>query len=122
MSSAKFTISRDEELQIIRQTIEGIIDEEDSKRILEMTVALANGLKDPNNVRVLTVSNDFGKATSRARKQLMKNLNESKLHKMAVMGKNPFMKTLITFIVMATGLKKVKLFTGEKEALDWLAL
>jgi hypothetical protein len=120
MSSAKISMHLDEGLQIIRQNIEGVIDEEDAKSISTMTKNLSAGLKDPRKVRVLAVSNDLGKGTTKARKRLIENLDEADLYKIAVMGKNPYMKTLFTFILKVTGTKKVKMFTGEQEAVLWL--
>jgi hypothetical protein len=120
MSSAKISTHLDEGLQIIRQNIEGVIDEEDADNLSNMIKALSADLKDPRRVSVLVVSNDFGKGTTKARKRLLENLDEADLYKIAVMGKNPYMKTLFTFILKVTGTKKVKMFTIEQEAVHWL--
>jgi hypothetical protein len=120
MSSAKISTHLDEGLQIIRQNIEGVIDEEDANNLSNMIKTLSAGLKDPRKVRVLVMSNDFGKGTTKARKRLIENLDVADLYKIAVMGKNPYMKTLFTFILKVTGTKKVKMFTGEQEAVLWL--
>jgi hypothetical protein len=120
MSSAKISIHLDENLQIIRQDIDGVIDEEDAENISTMTKTLSAGLKDPQKIRIFSVSNGFGKATAKARKRLLKNLQQPDLYKIAVMGTNPYMKTVFAFILIATGTKKVKVFTIEHEALRWL--
>jgi hypothetical protein len=120
MSSAKISTYLDEGLQIIRQNIEGVIDEEDADNLSNMIKTLSAGLKDAHKVRVLVVSDGLGKGTTKARKRLLENLDEVDLYKIAVMGKNPYMKTLFTFILMVTGTKKVKIFIGEQEAVRWL--
>jgi hypothetical protein len=120
MSSAEISVRLDEHLQIIRQDVNGIIDEEDADTISTMTKTLSAGLKDPQKIRILSVSNGFGKATSKARKRLLDNLKQSDLYKIATMGTNPYMKAVFSFILMASGTKKVKVFTSEQDAIRWL--
>jgi hypothetical protein len=120
MSSAKFSMHVDKDLQIIRQNIEGIVDEEDANSISIMTETLAKELKEPRKVRILAVSNDFGKGTTKARKRLLENLDQADLYKIAVMGKNPYMKTLFSFFLKVTGSKKVMVFISEQDAVRWL--
>jgi hypothetical protein len=120
MSSAKFSMRLDEKNQVIRQFVEGVIDDEDSESIKTMTERLSAGLKDPHKIRVLTVSNDIGKASSKARRSLLKNMEDPDLYKIAVMGNNPYMKILFSFILKATRIKKARVFTDEHEAVRWL--
>lgn len=120
MSSAKISTHLDEETQIIYQYIEGVIDEEDSTKLYDLTEALRARLKDQNKIRILTVSNKIGKSTSKARKTLLDNLQKPELYKMAVLGRNPYMRVLFTFILRVTGVKKAKMFNDEQDAVRWL--
>jgi len=70
MSSAKISMRLDEKTQIIYQNVEGIIDDEDSVSLFEMTEKLADKLTDRHKIRILTVSNQVGKSSSKTRKAL----------------------------------------------------
>jgi hypothetical protein len=120
MSSAKISMRLDETTQIIYQNVEGVVDDEDSDTLFAMTQELAARLKDRHKIRILTVSNQTGKTSSKARKALLKNMQDPDLYKIAVMGRNPYMKAIFTFILKVTGLKKTKMFTVEQEAVTWL--
>jgi hypothetical protein len=120
MSSAEISMHLDEKTQIIYQHVEGIIDDEDSDRLYSMTDVLAARLKDRHKVRILTISDRIGKTSSNARKALLRNMRDPDLYKIAVMGRNPYMKALFTFILSVSGMKKTKMFTDEADAVRWL--
>jgi hypothetical protein len=121
MSSAKFSMHLNEENQIIYQYVEGVIDDEDSDNIYKMTEALANGLKDRHKVRILTISDKIGKGSPKMRRSLLKNMQDPDLYKIAVMGRNPYMRILFSFILRSTGMKKARIFSDEQEAVQWLS-
>jgi ABC-type cobalamin transport system permease subunit len=115
-----YTIRLDDTLQIIRQTITGQIDEEDAKKISSTTRAVARELKDPRRVRILAVGANVGKTGSKVRKILMNDLNDPTLYKIALVDSNPFIKALISFMFIVTGLDKARTFSDEKDAIGWL--
>jgi hypothetical protein len=117
---ANFTISLDDKLQIIRQDITGQVDVEDAQKISSATRAIARELKDPQRVRILAVSPRAGKVESKARKILMNDLNDPVLYKIALVGSNPFIKALTSFIFIVTRLDKARMFSNEKDAVEWL--
>jgi hypothetical protein len=39
---------------------------------------------------------------------------------MALVGSNPFLKALTSFIFIATGLDKARMFSNENDAVEWL--
>jgi hypothetical protein len=117
---ASYAIRLDEKLQIIRQDITGQVDVEDAKKISSTTRSIARELKDPQRVRILAVSSKVGKIESKARKILMNDLNDPTLCKMAFVGSNPFIKALISFVFILTGLDKARMFLDEKDAVGWL--
>jgi hypothetical protein len=117
---ANYTIWLDDKLQIIRQNITGPIDEEDAKKISSATRAAARQLKDPQRVRILAVSSNVEKIESKPRKILMNDLKDPTLNKMAFVENNPYLKALISFTFILTGVDKVRMFSNEKDAIDWL--
>jgi hypothetical protein len=117
---ANYTIRLDDKLQIIRQDITGQVNVADAKKISSATRVIARELKDPQRVRVLAVSAKVGKIESKARKILMNDLNDPTLYKMALVGSNPFLKALISFVFIVTGLDKARMFSNEKDAIGWL--
>jgi hypothetical protein len=118
--NANYTICLDDKLQIIRQNITGQVDEVEAKKISSATRAMAQELKDPQRVRILAVSSNVGKMGSKVRKILMNDLKDPTLYKMAFAESNPYLKALISFIFIVTGLDKVRMFSNEKDAQDWL--
>jgi hypothetical protein len=115
-----YTIRLDDKLQIIRQTITGQFDEDGAKKLSSATRAVARELKDPRRVRILAIASNVGKLGSKARKILMNDLNDPTLYKMAFVDTNPFIKALISFIFIVTGLDKERMFSDEKDAIGWL--
>jgi hypothetical protein len=120
MSSAKISLELDEKNQIIRQVIEGMIDDEDSETIFKSTKELAARLKDPHKVRILAISDNMAKSSPKARKDLLNNIKDPDLYKIAVMGKNPYMKAVFSFILKVTGTRKTRIFSKEQDAVRWL--
>lgn len=117
---AKFEIHVDEKLQVIRLQVEGQIDEETSQAVLDTIEKLVPGLKNPEKVKTLVISSNFGKATPKGRKIFYENVKRPTLYKMAFVGKSMYIKAIITFIQIFSGLKKVRLFSDEQEAIRWL--
>jgi hypothetical protein len=118
---ARFRMELDEKTQIIRQWVEGPMDEEDSARITAEVVELKKKLREPDKVRILAVSEKPAKPTPGARRHFMENARRNDLYKVAFLGKNPYMKTAMSFLLMVSGLKKIRVFSDEKEAIEWLS-
>jgi hypothetical protein len=110
----------DEKKQIIYQRVEGPLDTEDSKKIFEMVVEFKKKLLDPDKIRILAFSDTTEKPTPEARRMLIEHEKRDDLYKLAVVGKNPYMRTVLSFFLMVSGSKKVRMFTTEADALIWL--
>jgi hypothetical protein len=115
-----FTMYLDEQSQVIRQRVECVLDDEVSRRLFNKTAELAAKLKDPRKIRILAVSDTFGKPTPAARRSLMNNVKRSELYKLAMVGNNPFMRAVISFFLSVGSTGKVRLFENEDDALEWL--
>lgn len=110
----------DEKLQVIRQQLDGDISDETAARFIEGSHAAAARLKDPKKIRVLAVSNSLGKGTPLARRMLMDNLGNEDVYRVALVGKNPFMNAAVSFFLVIWPSKKIRVFSNENEALQWL--
>jgi hypothetical protein len=119
----RFTTVLDEKLQIIRNHVRGGLDEEMATGLHETLVALLPKLKNPGKVKILVFldkTSDGVKGTPKGRRMLMEHFKRPDLYKMAVVGGNPYMKALATFVFIATGVNKVRLFSNEHDAVQWL--
>jgi mitochondrial fission protein ELM1 len=117
---AKYEIYLDEKIQIIREKIDGPVDEEDTKNITAVSKALVKQLKDPQKVKLLVSVSNFRSTPSKVRKLFINGLKLNSVYKVAITGPNPYLEALITFFFIATGINKVKLFNNEREAIQWL--
>lgn len=116
----KISVYLDEELQVIRQQLDGDIDHEMATKFIEESRAAAARLRDPKKVRILAISDSMGKGTPEARRILMGNLENDNVYRVALVGKNPFMNAAVSFILAIRPSKKVRVFSSEDEALQWL--
>lgn len=114
------SVHLDEELQVIRQQLDGDIDEKMAARFFEESRVAAARLRDPKKIRVLAISDNLGKGTPEARRSLMDNLNHDDVYRVALVGKNPFMKAAVSFFLILKPSKKIRMFGNEDEALRWL--
>lgn len=117
---ADIRLQLDEKTQVIYQWVEGDFSEKDSDRIVAMIGELKPRLRDPDRIRILALSEKPGKPTPSARRSLLENAKREDLYKMAIAGGNPYMKALVSFFCIASGMKKVRAFTKESDALQWL--
>jgi hypothetical protein len=110
----------DEKSQVIYQWIEGSLDEDDSNRMTAGIVELKKRLREPDKIRILAISEKPEKPTPGARRLFMENARKEDLYKMAVLGRNPYMRAAVSFLLMVSGLKKIRIFPDETAALKWL--
>ena len=116
----KISVYLDEELQVIRQHLDGDIDEKMALQLFEETGAAVARLRDPNQVRVLAVSDSIGKAGAKVRRMMLNNLFNDNVYRVALVGKNPFMRAAVSFFLVLKPSKKIRMFGNEDEALRWL--
>jgi hypothetical protein len=116
----KYRVWLDKDRQIIRQEIDGELNEEDARVISETTIALGNASKEPDKVRILIKHANFIKTPSKVRKIFTHDMKKGNLYRIAVMGRSPGIKAMLFFLTMATGLNKLKMFKDEGEAIRWL--
>ena len=120
MASAKIEVRLDEELQIVRQRIEGNMDLEDADRIDSQTDECRLRLPDPAAVRILVDAREIGRAAPRVRRRLAANLERPEVRKVAVWGGPPLVRVMVTFFRLGTGRRNLRAFATEEEAIEWL--
>jgi len=117
---ATIEISLDEDRRIVRQRIDGDLNADVYQQVDEQTQKLAAELRDPANVLILVDGRKLGKADHVARQALMHTLDRPTLNRLAVFGPNLVGRVMARFIIMVSGVKKMRLFENERDAVEWL--
>jgi hypothetical protein len=110
----------DDERRFIRQRVEGNLDLDGFQRILDDTQRLAKELRDPAHVGILFDARKAQKASFRARRAMLHVLNDPKMPRIAFWGATPLGRLLARFMIALAGVKKVRMFECETEAIEWL--
>jgi hypothetical protein len=116
----KFEVKLDEELQIIRQWVEGNLDLETFREIDAQTDACAGRLRDPSRVRVLVSAPKLGHARADARRTMAASMKRPNLFRLAVYDATPVGRVMIRFMTVLAGINNTRAFATEAEALAWL--
>jgi hypothetical protein len=110
----------DESGQFVRQRAVGDVDVEAFKRIDDETARLIQGLRDPQSVRILFDARECGKASYQARRAMVETQHRPDLHRIAVFGAPRVGRLMMRFVLVVSGEKKIGVFAGEREAIEWL--
>jgi hypothetical protein len=109
---------------IIRIEIDKFLTMEDMKIVLEEFYKIRTSLTTKPKVSIsVTMAPIFPKAVYRRETaEIMKDaFNKTRFEKVALWGmKEIFKRTIASFIITASGLKNIKFFGTEEEALKWL--
>jgi hypothetical protein len=116
----KFEVTLDEELQIIRQWVDGHMDLKTFKEIEAKTQACVNRLRDPDHVRLLVNAPKLGHTRADARRSMAASMKRPNLFRMAVYDATPIGRVMLRFMTLASGVNKARAFATEAEALEWL--
>jgi len=120
MSIPRFEVWLDEERQIVRQRLHGQPDLTQFLQISAETGQYASQLRCPAEVRILVEGKGIGRLSKPTRSAAMEALKRPDLKKVAVVTSNRFGRIMLRFIVVATGIDKVRAFPDKVEALKWL--
>ena len=120
MATAKIRVWLDEELQLVRQRVEGDMDGEDFSELMRRTDESAKRLRDPGFIRILVDGRRLGKPSPEVRRLALCTMDLPTLGKMAVWGTNAFARTMFAFLTLVTRRTNVKTFRTEREARSWL--
>ena len=61
-----------------------------------------------------------GKAFSKARKQFVSVLKKDEVKKVAILGNKPFMRAMLAFYRIVSGVDKIRNFSSKDDAIVWL--
>jgi hypothetical protein len=118
--AAQIEVWLDEGGQFVRQRVVGDMDAEDFKRLDDETAKVAQELPDPQRVKILFDARESKKASYQARRAAIETLRRPTLYRMAAFGALPIGRLMMRFVIMVSGVKNVRMFEGEKEAIEWL--
>jgi hypothetical protein len=110
----------DDDRRFIRQRVVGDMDAEGFKRLDDQTVKLAEQLRDPQRVMILFDASEAGRASFQARRSMIQTLQRPLLGRIAVFGAKPVGRLMIRFILRVSGVKKIRFFDDERQAIEWL--
>ncbi len=105
---------------IIYNKIRGFISIETSQMLFARNDEIVKTLDNPNDVRMLIDATESGKTDSKARKQFNQILKDDNVKKMAILGNKPFLRAVLTFHRIVTGVDKIRIFSSREDAITWL--
>jgi len=106
---------------IIFVKISGEIKDDESKILYKKTEQVVLTLNNPDNVKLLIDASDAGKAFSKARKQFVSVLKKDDVKKVAILGGKPFMRAMLAFYRILSGVDKIRGFSLKENAIAWLS-
>jgi hypothetical protein len=96
----------------------GIINDHYAKMLVDEALVICHS-RPGENLLLINVFNGCS-ASFGARNYFAESLKKEKYAKCAIFGLTTFARVLVSFIVYASGVKKVRYFTKEEDALKWL--
>ncbi len=117
-----FIIERIDGTNIIYNKIRGSISIETSNMLFAKNDEIVKTLDDPHDVRMLVDATESGKTDSKARKQFNQVLKDDNVKKMAILGNKPFLRAMLAFHRIVTGVDKIRNFSSREDAIEWLKL
>ncbi len=115
-----FIIERIEGTNIIYNKIRGFVSIERSEMIFAKNDEIVKTLDNPDNVRMLIDAQETVKTDSKSRKQFNSVLKDDNVSKIALLGDKPFLRAMLTFHRIVTGVDKLRNFSSREDAITWL--
>ncbi len=120
MISPSFNVWLDEDNQIIRQRIEGVLSAEQFLQVSTMTAECAARLERPKEAKVLIEGAGLGRLPRAVRSATLDTLRQPDLKRVAIVTSHRFANVMMRFLVVATGIAKVRAFRTSDDAIRWL--
>ena len=120
MSTSRFRVWLDEEHQILHQRLDGQPSLSEFLQLSVETGECAQRLQEPGNVRLLIEGEGLGQLPRAVRTAIVDTLREPDLKRVAVVTTHRFARIMMRFLVVATGVAKLRSFRDRDEALEWL--
>ena len=75
---------------------------------------------DDEKFSLLVDTYEGGKTLSKARKTFTTVLQKDSLHKVAILGNKPFIRAMLKFHRIVSGVDKMRIFLNKDDAIKWL--
>ena len=119
-NKSKVIVEPIEDTNIIFQKIYGDTTAELSKEIYEKTEKTLQSMGNPPEFSFLVDTYDAGKAFAKPRKTFTTILQKDRLHKVAILGNKPFLRAMLKFHQIVSGVDKMRIFLNKDDAIAWL--
>ena len=117
---SKVIVEPIEGTNIIYQKIFGDTTAEISKEVYEKTEKTVLAIGNPDKINLIVDTFDAGKALSKARKTFNTVLQKDIINKVAILGNKPFLRAMLKFHRIVSGVDKMRIFVNKDEAIAWL--
>lgn len=117
-SSNNYQIIWDKKRKIARAKAIGVLDKTAAVGIMAETEKIAKDHGD--QINWLIDLRQMNKATSKARKILVKASSHPSIRRYAFFGASTFIRVVANFIISAAGQKNARHFANEKDAINWI--
>lgn len=119
-NKSKVIVEPIEGTNIIFQKIFGDTTAELDKELHTKTEKALQSIGNPPKFSFLVDTFDAGKALSKARKSFNAVLQKDSLYKVAILGNKPFVRAMLTFHRIVSGVDKMRIFLNKDDAIIWL--
>ena len=119
-NESKVIVEPVEGTNIIFQKIFSDTTAEMSKEIYEKTEKAISSIGNPQKINILIDTFDAGKALSKARKTFNAVLQKDIINKVAILGNKPFLRAMLKFHRIVSGVDTMRIFVNKDDAIAWL--
>jgi hypothetical protein len=119
-SESKVIVKPIEGTNIIFQKVFGDTTSEMDKEIYEKTEKAILAIGNPYKINIIVDTYDAGKTLSKARKSFNAVLQKDRVNKVAILGIKPFLRAMLKFHRIVSGVDKMRIFENRDEAIAWL--
>jgi hypothetical protein len=110
----------DEDAQVIVQRVAGRLTLPEFDRLVGLSDACAQRLRDGSRILILVDGTRMDKTDVKVRKASLEMIDRQNVTKMAIFGGNRISRIVSTFLSLAAGRQRVRVFGTEVEARAWL--
>lgn len=119
-NESRFIVEPLEGTNIIFQKIFGDTTAEMNNKIYEKTEKTISAMGNPDKINFLVDAFEGGKTLSKARKTFNAVLQKDRVNKVAVLGNKPFIRAMLKFHRIVSGVDKMRIFLNRDDAIMWL--
>lgn len=118
--SAPFEVFLDEEHQVIEQRFHGVLTVEQFHELDRLNSECIERLRDQSHILMLVDGRSLKWSNLKSRRAALEPLKRDGNWWMAIWGGDRITRIMTTFLTLAAGTKRVRLFARRDDALEWL--